>query len=130
MESSLIIHLMNMVKEYLTGNWTEEEALNLREEMKQMLQANEIYEKLGWRNECIAILEKAEDSSCDHEKEKEALKQWYLKASRQVYEEVISFTELLYAFEMGYKDAQVLFEIFDIPEDSMEECMEYYGFGD
>ena len=55
MESSLIIHLMNMVKEYLTGNWTEEEALNLREEMKQMLQANEIYEKLGWRNECIAI---------------------------------------------------------------------------
>lgn len=36
MESSLIIHLMNMVKEYLTGNWTEEEALNLREEMKQM----------------------------------------------------------------------------------------------
>lgn len=130
MESSLIIHLMNMVKEYLTGNWTEEEALNLREEMKQMLQANEIYEKLGWRNECIAILEKAEDSSCDHEKEKEALKQWYLKASRQTYEEVISFTELLYAFEMGYKDSQVLSEIFDIPEDFMEECMEYYGFGD
>ena len=41
MESSLIIHLMNMVKEYLTGNWTEEEALNLREEMKQMHRRSE-----------------------------------------------------------------------------------------
>ena len=38
MESSLIIHLMNMVKEYLTGNWTEEEALNLREHLVRVAQ--------------------------------------------------------------------------------------------
>lgn len=132
MEKELIIHFLNVVEEYLSGDRNEKESLDWKEKLSGLLFSNVVYKDMGWQESCGKFLigDEPGEKNISPAEMKQSISKWYPVACKEACEAVISFTEILYAYEMGYKEVSVLAEVFDLPESFMAGCLKHYGFDD